>query len=129
VRWLGINDQLFESLMEYKNSSLFRKPNSPVICNAEGNRLYERQIRRIHERVCLKAQVKVIRVHDMRHTYASHYIMNGGNLAELQSLLGHSSPMMTLKYAHMEPGFLEKKASIVSFSLVKQNVVPLRKIK
>ena len=82
----------------------------------------------MHLRVCKKAKVKEIRIHDLRHTYASHYIMNGGSLAELQSLLGHSSPMMTLKYAHMTPGFLEKKASVVSFSVPKQNVIPLRSV-
>jgi hypothetical protein len=36
--------------------------------------------------------------------------------------------MMTLKYAHLTPGFLEKKAGVVSFSIPKQNVLPLRKV-
>lgn len=48
-------------------------------------------------------------------------------LAELQRLLGHSSPTLTLKYAHLAPGFLESKAKVVSFSLPKENVVQLRK--
>ncbi len=43
----------------------------------------------------------------MRHTYASHYVMNGGGIAEMQMLLGHSTPQMTQKYAHLTPGFLE----------------------
>jgi hypothetical protein len=30
--------------------------------------------------------------------------------------LGHSTPMMTLKYAHLAPGYLESRASVVSFS-------------
>jgi hypothetical protein len=41
--------------------------------------------------------------------------MAGGSLAELQGLLGHSTPMMTLKYAHLAPGYLESRASVVSF--------------
>ena len=45
--------------------------------------------------------------------------MNGGSLAELQGLLGHSSPMMTLKYAHLSPGFLESRANVVSFAIQK----------
>lgn len=128
-RWLGVNDSLFEAMLEYKNKTPFRKSNHPVVCNDVGVRLYERQIRRIHERVCKRAQVKQIRVHDLRHTYASHYIMNGGGIAELQSLLGHSSPMMTLKYAHLAPGYLEKKSSLVSFSLAKNNVLSLNRAK
>ncbi len=127
-RWLGINDSLHESLIEYRNKTLFRKSNDPLICDQNGNRIRERRIRHIHDRVCERAKIESIRIHDLRHTYASHYIMNGGSLAELQSLLGHSSPMMTLKYAHLTPGFLEKKAGVVSFSIPKQNVLPLRKV-
>jgi integrase len=85
----------------------------------------EHRIRRIHKRVCKLAGVKSIRIHDLRHTYASHYIMNGGSLAELQGLLGHSSPNMTMKYAHLAPGFLESKASVVSFSHSGENVIPI----
>ncbi len=128
-RWLGINDSLAEALIEYRNVTRFNKPSDPVVCDEQGKRLRERKVRNIHDRVCVKAKVKSLRVHDLRHTFASHYIMNGGSLAELQSLLGHSSPTMTLKYAHMAPGFLEKKASVVSFSLPKQNVLQLRKVK
>lgn len=60
--------------------------------------------------------MKTIRVHDVRHTYASHYVMNGGSLADLQELLGHSSPMMTQKYAHLAPGHLKSKSSVVNFA-------------
>ncbi len=128
-RWLGINDSLFEILMNYRNTTKHKDSSHLLICDENGNSLYERQIRRVHERVCAKANVKLIRPHDLRHTYASHYIMNGGTLADLQSLLGDSSPMMTLKYAHLAPGYLEKKAGVVSFNVSKQNIVELRKIR
>jgi site-specific recombinase XerD len=82
----------------------------------DGTRHEHRAIRKFHIQLCHQAQVREIRVHDLRHTFASHYIMNGGSLTELQGLLGHSSPMMTLKYAHMSPGFLESRAKVVSFS-------------
>jgi integrase len=39
--------------------------------------------------------------------------MNGGGLHDLQALLGHSSPMMTQRYAHLAPGYLESKAQVV----------------
>lgn len=127
-RWLGINDSVFEALMEYRVRAKFSKTNDPIICDENGQRIRERKMRHIHDKVCERAKVKSIRPHDLRHTYASHYIMNGGSLVELQSLLGHSSPTMTLKYAHLAPGFLEKKAGIVSFAVPKQNVMQLRKI-
>ena len=84
-------------------------------------------VRNAHERICSKAKVKHIRIHDLRHTYASHSITNGGSLSELQALLGHSNTLMTLKYAHLTPGFLEKKACVVSFSIPRENLIPLKK--
>jgi integrase len=89
-----------------------------LILGRQGGTINHRTLRTIHLRVCKRAGVRAIRIHDLRHTFASHYIMNGGSLAELQGLLGHTSPTMTLKYAHLAPGFLESKAKVVSFSSV-----------
>ncbi|MEH6797964.1 MAG: tyrosine-type recombinase/integrase [Halopseudomonas sabulinigri] len=44
--------------------------------------------------------------HVLRHTFASHFIMNGGNIVTLQKILGHSSLTMTLRYAHLSPDHL-----------------------
>ncbi len=44
--------------------------------------------------------------HIMRHTFASHYVMAGGNILSLQKLLGHSSLEMTMRYAHLAPEHL-----------------------
>jgi site-specific recombinase XerD len=45
--------------------------------------------------------------HVLRHTFASHFIMNGGNLLALQKLLGHSSLQMTMRYSHLAPDYLK----------------------
>lgn len=44
--------------------------------------------------------------HVLRHTFASHYMMNGGDILTLQRVLGHASLAMTMKYAHHSPGHL-----------------------
>tara|TARA_B110001454_G_scaffold64823_1_gene62990 strand:+ start:39528 stop:40550 length:1023 start_codon:yes stop_codon:yes gene_type:complete len=115
-RWLGINDALFEAFEFYKAQTKYLDPDTPLIHRPDGSRHDHRTIRKIHGHICGQAEVREIRIHDLRHTFASHYIMNGGSLTELQGLLGHSSPMMTLKYAHLAPGFLESRSSVVSFS-------------
>ena len=49
-----------------------------------------------------------VRIHDLRHTYASLLIQNGVSLYEVQKLLGHSSPNMTQRYAHLNPNSLKQ---------------------
>ena len=39
--------------------------------------------------------------HVLRHSFASHFVMNGGNLLSLQRILGHSSIEMTMRYSHL----------------------------
>jgi integrase len=49
--------------------------------------------------------------HVLRHTFASHFVMNGGNILVLQKILGHASLTMTMRYAHLAPDhLLEAKA-------------------
>jgi len=46
--------------------------------------------------------------HVLRHTFASHFMMNGGNILVLQRILGHSSLQMTMRYAHLAPDHLQE---------------------
>jgi integrase len=48
-----------------------------------------------------RAAIKDFRFHDLRHTFASWYIMNGGDLYELAKILGHSNIRMTERYAKL----------------------------
>lgn len=45
--------------------------------------------------------------HVLRHTFASHFMMNGGNILVLQRVLGHTDIKMTMKYSHFAPDHLE----------------------
>ncbi|WP_168400606.1 phage integrase [Erwinia amylovora] len=47
------------------------------------------------------------RTHVLRHTFASHFMMGGGNILVLQQILGHSTIMMTMRYAHFAPNHLD----------------------
>lgn len=113
ARWLGMNDECFEVLKEHRQTSKFGKPGDFILHRADGESIDARTLRDAHMRVCKKAGLRHIRVHDLRHTFASHFVMNGGSLNDLQAILGHSSPQMTQAYAHLAPGYLQSKAGVV----------------
>jgi len=50
--------------------------------------------------------------HVLRHTFASHYMMNGGDILTLQRVLGQASLAMTMKYAHFSPGHLAEVVNL-----------------
>jgi site-specific recombinase XerC len=60
--------------------------------------------------------VERIRFHDLRHTFASHYMMSGGNLYDLQKILGHADIKTTERYAHLSLDYLAGRKNLVSFS-------------
>lgn len=48
-----------------------------------------------------RARIRDFRFHDLRHTFASWYMMCGGDLYELAKILGHSNIKMTERYAKL----------------------------
>ena len=54
------------------------------------------------------AGITGLHFHDLRHTFASHFMMNGGLLSMLQLILGHSDIRMTQRYAHFSPTYLKQ---------------------
>ena len=49
-----------------------------------------------------EAGLPQLRLHDLRHTFASHAAMNKETLPMIGRLLGHSSPRSTARYAHLD---------------------------
>ncbi len=76
---------------------------------AEGPALFpgwrgnDRQIdlKRFWATVCRAAKVSGVRMHDLRHSYASYLASSGLSLPVIGALLGHSSPVTTQRYAHL----------------------------
>ena len=50
-----------------------------------------------------KAGLRRISWHVLRHTFASHLVMNGVPLKAVQELMGHATIEMTLRYSHLSP--------------------------
>ncbi|MDX1490813.1 MAG: tyrosine-type recombinase/integrase [Pseudohongiellaceae bacterium] len=52
------------------------------------------------------ANLPFLRIHDLRHSFASLMVNSGRSLYEVQHLLGHSTPQVTTRYAHLSAGTL-----------------------
>ena len=55
--------------------------------------------------------------HDLRHTFASHWMMDGGDIFKLSKILGHASVKQTMRYAHLAPTAFEEDYGRVAFVL------------
>lgn len=70
----------------------------------------------LFRRALERAKLPRIRVHDLRHLFASHFVMGGGDIFTLQRILGHSSPQLTSDtYAHLSPRHLAGEADRIAF--------------
>ena len=79
---------------------LIYKENSGPLFNIGYSTVYRFISRRVP---LLKQQA----AHVLRHTFASYYMMNGGNIIALQRILGHADIKQTMRYAHLAPDHLE----------------------
>ncbi|EGG93982.1 Integrase [gamma proteobacterium IMCC1989] len=52
--------------------------------------------------------------HVLRHTYASHFVMKGGDILTLKNILGHSDLKVTMRYAHLSPDYMQQAVELSS---------------
>ena len=105
IRHLPLNDPALHTL---KKLSLSRRCNRFVFVYEDGGLINIRHLsNRPFKRAIERANVPRIRFHDLRTTYASNFVMAGGDIYALSKLLGHTSvEMTTKKYAALHPSFM-----------------------
>ncbi|TRX75350.1 phage integrase [Pseudomonas mangiferae] len=59
--------------------------------------------------------------HILRHTFASHYMMQGGSVLTLQRILGHGDIKMTMRYAHLAPDHFATALTLSPLALLRQD--------
>jgi integrase len=112
ARPVPILDTLLSDLREWR----LRHPGRFVFTNRDGGmldksaRAFQEILHRVLDRAAFPSETKAngrvrryVTFHGLRHTFASHWMMNGGDVFKLQQILGHQSMAMTLRYAHLAP--------------------------
>jgi integrase len=68
-------------------------------------------LQRVWSRLRKSAHLEHIRIHDLRHQYASFLVNSGRTLYEVQEILGHSSSKVTARYSHLSTATVQAAAS------------------
>jgi integrase len=96
TRTIPLDDAFFKDLIRFAG---YKNPDDRVFTNCIG------AFRRAVTRADIDLQ-KGQNTHILRHSFASHFIMNGGNILSLQKILGHADITTTMRYAHLAPDHL-----------------------
>ena len=81
-------------------------------------------LRRYFAQALKDAGIFGFRFHDLRHSFASHFLMRTNDLPALQNLLGHSSPVMTQRYAHLSKGHLASNIAAFESAIPVKTQIP-----
>jgi len=80
--------------------------------NKTGNHM--KSVFKVWDRVRKRAGLQDVRMHDLRHSFASFLVNSGCSLYEVQKILGHHDPKVTTRYAHLAQDSLLKAANLVA---------------
>jgi integrase len=110
-RRVDLSTQLSGALLDWRREQrarwLKKGQNLPdwVFPSLEGTALEERNVRHVFKRMLEKADLRQIRIHDLRHTFASLLLQQGESIVYVKDQLGHASIQITVDtYGHLIPG-------------------------
>jgi len=119
---LELLDQIADRAQALGQSTL---PRDALFTNPETGLPYT-CIHRAFDRARGRAGLKTVRIHDLRHTFASLLVNAGVSLYEVQKLLGHGSVQMTQRYAHLRDTGLRDRVALVAQALERPALSPGR---
>jgi integrase len=104
IRYVPMTPELAAELRKYP-ATMGEEQLFPPKREAKGER---QRVESSFETILELADIANFRFHDLRHTFASWYMMNGGDLYELAKILGHSNIRMTERYAKLGKAHLAR---------------------
>lgn len=82
-----------------------------VICTATGRPFSPSNVSRHHRRIIRESGFPYIRIHDLRHTHATHLLADGAHVKVVSVRLGHTSTAFTMDvYSHVLPDMQREAA-------------------
>ncbi len=106
---LPISDKALEVLHSLKNMTA---QESPYLFPGKISGAPLQEIKTFWKRVLKEARLENVRIHDLRHTHASHLVSSGLSLSIIGKLLGHTQAATTHRYAHLADEPLRQAAEL-----------------
>lgn len=78
-----------------------KKNDNPFVFSSDMVGRPIQSIQQVWQRVRAEADLEGVRLHDLRHSFASFAAANGASLPIIGRMLGHTTPMTTQRYAHL----------------------------
>ncbi len=112
VRSVPLNDSALEVMGQLDTEGKFEH----LFINKQTEQPYT-TIMKVWTRLRSKAGLPHLRIHDLRHQFASFLVNSGRTLYEVQQLLGHSDAKVTQRYAHLSSKTLQDAANSASVAM------------
>lgn len=105
-RYVNLPQTILEQLREYYKAY---KPKKYLFEGQYGDQYSTRSTQQVFKNAMKKAKInKVIGIHGLRHSFATHLLENGTDIKFIQELLGHNDIKTTLRYTHVSEKSLKK---------------------
>ena len=109
-RQVPVSPRALETIKELLERS---RPRSPYLfCKPDGSRVGDPK--KAFSGACRRAGIDDIRFHDLRHTFASWFVQDGGDLYRLSRILGHATLQMSARYGHLRTDDLHEELERVA---------------
>jgi integrase/recombinase XerD len=106
-RRVPISARLRREVDRYVNRHRVQAETNRLLVRADGQPVRMVTVGYLLKRIKLRVGFKV-HAHKFRHTFATEYLRNGGDIERLRRILGHSSYVMVMRYLHLDKGDLGK---------------------
>ncbi|TDG11658.1 DUF4102 domain-containing protein [Seongchinamella unica] len=112
-RSIPLNDAAMAILdqLRTRNRSEWLFTSSRKARDGSGGRERMTSINKVWQQIRVDAGLPTLRLHDLRHNYASMLVNSGRTLYEVQQILGHSDSKVTERYAHLSTATLQDAAN------------------
>ena len=104
-RRVPVSNRLRREVVRYLNRWRPASPHSSLLLRADGEPVSVVAVAELFRRIRAKVRFGV-RAHRFRHTFATEYLRQGGEIERLRRILGHTTYVMVMRYVHLDKGDL-----------------------